>query len=180
MSQTSPLITARAIGVVVLVCAVLRTTAAAPATAPVSPRQPICVILVDPAGEATERAAATLLEAELTQGGGLRTVERGAIEQVIKEQELQQLFGSDAGPRRQARGQLLKADLLVLIPPRPVTRSRRRPLVVCETSQGLRRCNVSLDEPAAGGAGDAARQLIDAAITKWRTGSARSTPSRPL
>src|SRR5688500_1283233 len=157
--------------VVVALCIALRMAAAAPATSPAGPRQPVCAILIDPGGDVEQRAPALLLEAELTQGGGLRTVERDAIQQIVKEQELQQLFGSDAGPRRQALGQLLKADLLVLL--RCANGNEDRPvvqLVVSETSRGLRLCNVSLDPAAASGGGDAARRLIDAAITKWREG----------
>lgn len=90
-----------------------------------------------------------VLEAKLLADVDADWLERSAIDEVLKEQELQALFTPEGGTQRAALGKLLKADLLILVreAPPPVenekTASKEKPvpaldLAVTETRRGLR------------------------------------------
>lgn len=100
---------------------------------------------------------ATVLEAKLLADVEATWLERNAIDEVMKEQELQALFTPEAGAQRAALGKLLKADVLVLVrdaPPPPPDKSANasageKPvkaieLAVTETRRGLRLCSRSV------------------------------------
>ncbi len=82
---------------------------------------------------------AALLEFRLGQRPSTALVERGEIDKVLGEQELQALLAADAPGKRAALGKMLKADLLVFLAdseqPKPHVM-----VVVCETARGLRLC----------------------------------------
>ena len=82
---------------------------------------------------------AALLEVRLAKVPSVVLVERAAIEQVLREQELQALLAADVPGKRAALGKMLKADLLVFLAgndkPKP-----HAMVTVCETQQGLRLC----------------------------------------
>ena len=80
-----------------------------------------------------------LLELRLSRHPSVALVERGEIEKVLREQQLQALLALDAPGKRAALGKMLKADLLVFLG----MRDKPKPHVVvtvCETQQGLRLC----------------------------------------
>lgn len=93
-----------------------------------------------------------VLEAKLLSDVEATWLERNAIDEVVKEQELQALFTPEGGAQRSALGKLLKADLLILVrdaPPPPPGKSAKVPtpgdkpvkaidLAVTETGRGLR------------------------------------------
>ncbi|HUY35207.1 MAG TPA: hypothetical protein VMV69_20850 [Pirellulales bacterium] len=97
---------------------------------------------------------ATVLEAKLLAEVEATWLERSAIDEVVKEQELQALFTPEGGSERVALGKLLKADLLIMVrdaPPAAADRSAKAApageepvkaidLAVTETRRGLRLC----------------------------------------
>ena len=64
-------------------------------------------------------------------------VERAAINDILREQEIQSVMAADAPGKRVALGKLLKADTLVLLAGRQQPQPHVE-LVVCETQKGLR------------------------------------------
>ncbi|MCA9424366.1 MAG: hypothetical protein KC994_04800, partial [Candidatus Omnitrophica bacterium] len=56
-----------------------------------------------------------LLEVELTNDPGVELVERARVEAIFEEQTLQLALGTKAGKERRDIGNLLKADVLVLL-----------------------------------------------------------------
>jgi hypothetical protein len=104
--------------------------------------KPVCALL-DVGG----LPVVPVLEAILLEQPTATWVERTQVERVLREQELQAAFSPDGVGRRAALGQLLKADVLVLL------RSQKNPepggedlidCVVCDTRQGLRLRTVSV------------------------------------
>lgn len=95
---------------------------------------------------------AAVLEAKLLANVDVTWLERNAIDEVVKEQELQALFTPEGGAARAALGKLLKADVLILVrdaPPPSPDESAKAPakkekpvpaidLTVTETRRGLR------------------------------------------
>ena len=80
-----------------------------------------------------------LLEVKLSADGRLKLLERSEIDKIVKEQELQLLFAPEAGTKRSALGQLLKADLLILLRAgEKKGDGRYLDVIVCETKAGLR------------------------------------------
>jgi tetratricopeptide (TPR) repeat protein len=102
-------------------------------TSHASAAEPTCALL-DP--EKTPRAA--LLEAKLLAEPGAAWVERADIDKVLKEQKLQAAFGPQGVGERVRLGQLLKADLLVMIRPVKGAEQPAIEVVVSETASGLR------------------------------------------
>jgi hypothetical protein len=109
-----------------------------------------------------------LLEAKLLDGAKLAWLERGDIDKILAEQELQALFAPEAGSQRIALGKLLKAHVLVLLrsadnPPG----AKHLELVVFETQQGLRLWRQML-EPSKDADADAAalHRVVQEAIAK--------------
>lgn len=94
-----------------------------------------------------------LVESRLLSRTRVHWLERNELDRVLREQELQTLLSPAAGTQRVALGQLLKADVLILLrrlsPPQQGVQ-----LVVCETKQGLRLSVQSL-QPAGKTADDA-------------------------
>jgi hypothetical protein len=89
-------------------------------------------------GEAARNLSA-LIEMKLGASKGVTLLERGEIDRIIGEQELQAAFAPEGAGKRCELGRLLKADLLVLI------ESHDKPaphvqLVVCQTAEGVRLC----------------------------------------
>ncbi|HTN77341.1 MAG TPA: hypothetical protein VL096_18910 [Pirellulaceae bacterium] len=85
--------------------------------------------------------AAGALEAKLFgEFSDVDWVERAQIDKVFKEQDLAAAFGANAGPQRAAFGNLIKADVLILIRERAARGEQPATLEcsVCETSRGLR------------------------------------------
>ncbi len=105
------------------------------------PASPTCAILLDPA--LSTCPAAALFEEQITHSPDAAFVERTDIAKVLKEQQLQAMFSPAAGTSRALLGQLVKADLLVLL--RPAAANAGQPkspaaldVVICETHLGLR------------------------------------------
>ncbi len=94
---------------------------------------PVCALL-DP--EKAPRAA--LLEAKLLADPGATWVERAGIDKVLKEQKLQAAFGPQGVGDRVKLGQLLKAEVLVLVRPVKDAKEPALEVVVSETAGGLR------------------------------------------
>jgi len=94
---------------------------------------PTCALL-DP--EKVSQAA--LLEAKLIATPGITWVERADIDKVLQEQKLQALFSPQGVAERVKLGQLLKADLLVMVRPVKGASEPVLELVVSETATGLR------------------------------------------
>ena len=77
----------------------------------------------------------TLAEHQLTSVSDIQLLERGQIGSVLREQELQACFAAGATGERIKLGELLQADLLVLIRAgNPAGKSME--LVICETRRG--------------------------------------------
>jgi len=80
---------------------------------------------------------AGLLEQRLLENGRAHWLERGAIEAILRERQLEGLTEAAAGRQRAELGKLLKADLLILL--RHVKEPKEHvQLVICETRRGLR------------------------------------------
>ncbi|HVC96454.1 MAG TPA: hypothetical protein VND64_22405 [Pirellulales bacterium] len=125
---------------------------------------------------------AAVLEAKLLAEVKATWLERNAIDEVVKEQELQALFTPEGGSERVALGKLLKADLLILVrdaPPSAADESAKAPptgekrvmaidLAVTETRRGLRLCSraVPRTDDAEADA-DTLVQLLREALAKY-------------
>jgi len=125
---------------------------------------PRCALVI-----ADTSPVATLLEARLLGRRSESWLERSAIEQVLAEQQLQAAFGAGGGEDRMALGQLLKADVLVLLRTGTQNKQPYAELVVAETQGGLRllaRSAALTSDPEA----DAASliDLLNAALAKYR------------
>ncbi len=121
-----------------------------------------------------------LLEAQLTMIGGLDWLDRGEIEQVLREQKLQALFSPEGAAARATLGKLLKADLLVML--RQVSddgpqnaakpaeaNAPRLQMVVTETRRGIRLLTQSIEaSPDAKGTVALLSELVEQAIAKQR------------
>ncbi len=107
-----------------------------------------------------------LVELRLSKDSKVALVERNAINEVLREQQLQAALAADAPGKRVALGKILKADLLVFL----AGRDKPKPhavVVVCETQQGLRLCServLLVDRPEADA--DAVLEQVEAAIKK--------------
>lgn len=110
---------------------------ATPASQPAAPAKPTCAIIVEPGDSLNSNPSVPLLEAALQDAGQVTLVDRSAIADVLKEQQLSALFGADAVGGRIELGKLLRADLLVLIRTEAADPPRIN-LVVCQTKSGLR------------------------------------------
>jgi hypothetical protein len=93
----------------------------------------VCALL---APEKDPRAA--LLEARLLTDPAAIWVDRAGVDQVLKEQQLQALFGPQGVGERVKLGQLLKADPLVMVRPVKDAAQPTIEVVVSETATGLR------------------------------------------
>ena len=101
-----------------------------------SPTRKLTAALID----FDHSSAATLLEAELFKRKEVAWVERTEIDHVLREQKLQTLFAPEVGSARVKLGQLLKAEVLILlreIKPQEKQGTIAMECVVCETKQGL-------------------------------------------
>jgi hypothetical protein len=78
-----------------------------------------------------------LLEQRLLASPRAKWLERNEVNRILKEQELSTLITADAVSRRVAMGQLLKADLLVILKQHSKPKKHVQ-LTVCETKRGLR------------------------------------------
>jgi tetratricopeptide (TPR) repeat protein len=83
-----------------------------------------------------ESPVGSLLEQRLLADPRAVWLERGAIEALLHEHQLQSLLSAAAADERAKLGRLLKADLLVLL--ETAAKPNRASIVVCETSYGLR------------------------------------------
>ncbi len=109
-----------------------------------------------------------LLEQRLLANPRAAWLERTEIDAVLRERQLQSLFGAAAIDERAKIGRLLKADLLVLLasPLKPSSKSVN--LVVCETAYGLRLAAMTV--PSGKPESDAAmlEGAVDRAIQRHR------------
>ena len=114
---------------------VLATQAASrPASTP-----PRCALIVDPGMGLDRSPLVGLLEVKLAQQKHVTLLERTEIDKVLREQQLQLLFSPEATSKRAALGQLLKADLLLLLRGAEAKKGAGGvDVVVCETASGLR------------------------------------------
>ena len=97
---------------------------------------PVCALL-----DTTKLPVVAILEARLLADAKATWVERTEINRVLGEQELQAAFGAEGVKQRSSLGQLLKADILILLRPAKNPDEKGPPLidcVVCETKRGLR------------------------------------------
>ncbi len=91
--------------------------------------------MLDP--EKLDRAA--LLEVKLTADPSAVWVERNAIDQILKEQQVQTLFGADGVGQRVNLGRLPgKADVLVMVRRVKEAKEPTIAVIICETAGGLR------------------------------------------
>jgi hypothetical protein len=123
---------------------------------------PACALLVGPDGDLRNSPVAALLEAELA-GGGLRMVERQAVDLALKEQAVSGLLGPDAVGGRLKLGRVLGADVLVLLDGDPRAAGKAR-LIVCDAASGIRTMvrTVAVDGDAAAAAGRLAADVRSA------------------
>jgi hypothetical protein len=161
--------------------------AAADGARPPAGRGVTCAVLHAPPEGGNDLAPlASLLETELAARPGVTLVERDAIEQVLREQQLGQALGAAQTAQRAALGRLLRADLLIILspgaPPGPAVAAAATPgppdaaaptsharLVACETRRGLRLLNAALPltpDPQADARAAAAR--VDDALATLR------------
>jgi hypothetical protein len=95
----------------------------------------VCAIV-----DASGLSMTPILETKVFELPQTAWVERTEIARVLQEQELQAAFSPEGAGRRSALGQLLKADVLILL--RSVKQDDAHPeqieCVICETKQGLR------------------------------------------
>ena len=130
---------------------------------------PALAVLADPVAGETLAPLAALLEVKLSADARLRLVEREAIQKVLGEQELQTLFGATDAAKRISVGELIKADLLVLLrTARPEPGAKAVDVVVCETRAGLRlrvETLSGLEKPEAVVAG--LQAIVDEALAKY-------------
>ena len=94
---------------------------------------PRCALL-DP--DKLDRVA--ILEAKLSADPTAVWVERKAIEQVLKEQQVQTLFSANGVGQRAKLGRLLKADVLVMIRRVKDVKEPTYEVIICESAGGLR------------------------------------------
>lgn len=112
------------------------TTCDAAASERGDPAEPRCAFVVEEWSEVTE-----LTEAKLRERPSGIWLERNEIDRVLAEQELAASFAPDSARQRIAIGQLLKADVLVLLHTERIgedSPANRIDLVVAETNGGLR------------------------------------------
>ena len=121
------------------------------------------------ASETTEtETLVPLVELALSKDPGTVLVERNAIKEILREQQLQAVMVADAPGKRVALGRVLKADLLVFL----AGAAKPKPhvvVVVCETQQGLRLCSEPVllaNKPEADA--DAVLEQVEAAAKKRR------------
>ncbi|PHS08062.1 MAG: hypothetical protein COA78_13065 [Blastopirellula sp.] len=79
-----------------------------------------------------------LLEAELIVRDDTEWLERSEIDKILAEKKLQSLFAADAGEARMSLGQILKADILIILRSETKDGQSVSQLVVSETKRGLR------------------------------------------
>ncbi|MCA9434418.1 MAG: hypothetical protein KC978_01460 [Candidatus Omnitrophica bacterium] len=79
-----------------------------------------------------------LLEVELTNDPEIKLVERARVEAIFEEQTLQLALGAKAGKERRDIGNLLKADVLVLLEPSEAQDERQLRVVIFRTRDGIR------------------------------------------
>jgi hypothetical protein len=110
--------------------------------------------------KAAEPAAAQV-EAELLGTSQLRWVERAKVQAALRERGLQETLGKDEPGARRRLGQILQADLLLILRPAIGAAGDAGELIICETRQGLRLARVPLSLAAKPG-DTSARQAIAA------------------
>lgn len=107
-----------------------------------------------------------VVELRLADSPGVVLLERENVEAVLREQEFAALVGAEGSANRIALGKLLKADLLVLIQGEEKPQPHAR-VVICETDQGLRLGNQSVESGAnVESSVVAVMQIVEAAIAK--------------
>lgn len=109
---------------------------------------PIRAALVD----RSHSSVGTLLEARLLEQAEIEWVDRNHIDRTLDEQNLQALFSAEGGPQRVKLGELLKADLLLLMHEEADSEEpgkKRLFLVASESRRGLRllRSGAACDDP---------------------------------
>ena len=128
-------------------------------SAQAAPETTRVAVLASPSPELKDLAA--LLEISLGSVENVVLLDRTTVDQVLKEQQLQAMFAPAATAQRAALGQLLKADLLVMLRKQPKPRAHLE-VSVCETGRGLR-----LDvQPLAGQSADAAVRAVTAIVRR--------------
>src|SRR5688500_15009436 len=117
--RSFPLGAAAPLVLLIVLSAVARAAQEPPAVAGVNdaPSLRCAVLVVGEGGGLGSSPLTELLEVELAGRGGLTLVERGAIREVLGEQQLAEAMGAGQTARRAALGRLLRADLLVLLRP---------------------------------------------------------------
>ena len=133
-----------------------------PGPAPAEETAPRCALVV-----ASDFPVAKLLEARLLARSSETWLERSEIDRILAEKELQGAFGAAEGANRASFGQILKADVLVLVREIAQNKEQAAELVVAESNGGLRLLaqTVSLTDDAEG---DAARleELVAAGLAR--------------
>lgn len=105
-------------------------------SASIATAQPVCAVI-----DRAKQPLSELLEARLLANSAATWVERTEIDRILGEQELNAAFGAEGGQSRSSLGQLVKADVLVLLRTAKNPTPDAPPLVecvVCETKRGLR------------------------------------------
>ena len=79
-----------------------------------------------------------LAQVELSKDSSLALLERSNIDKVLQEQSLQMAFAPEGGADRRRLGNLLKADVVVILHARGTDEVRSLDIVIAETKTGLR------------------------------------------
>lgn len=116
---------------VLLACLLPLLLSARPALA--EETTPRCALVV-----AGEFPVAKLLEARLLARSSETWLERSEIDRILAEKELQAAFGPAEGGNRASFGQILKADVLVLVRDIVQNKKQAAELVVAESNGGMR------------------------------------------
>ena len=97
-----------------------------------------CALLPDSGLGFSESAAFELAQVELSKQPGVALLERSEIDKVLQEQSFQMAFAPEGGADRRQLGNLLKADILVILHARGTEEVRSLDIVIAETKTGLR------------------------------------------
>jgi len=98
---------------------------------------PRCAVIPDAGIGETDQSVVSLIQVHLANQREMTMVDRESIDTVLHEQALSLAFGADGAASRMQLGELLRADVLILLRPLPGEGDGMQ-MVVSETSRGLR------------------------------------------
>ena len=130
--------------------------------------QTMCAIVMENAAGANG-ALADLVQVKVTTIPQTRWVERVDVDRVLAEQQIAAVLGAENVRERVQIGQLLKADVLVLLRPRETPTAKLLDVTIAEANQGLRLLSTTVPQAAqAEGTADAVVRQVKRAVAKFR------------